>query len=199
MEGRATTWGLRIWVLLVLGFLLLPIVLIMIYAFNPSTIQSWPISGFTLRWFSLTLKDPQVQQAFLLSIKAGLAATVIALIDLFLVAHLHRDLRDGGRGLGGRGFGIARKTDTAKGAPEDLVGRGGARGHGPHDQRSHQRGAVIRSLLSPQGPRPENAEFARGIALYLARRNPEEGTAPAFGDGVSDGVDVAGQYSRELL
>ncbi len=80
MESRWTRLALRIWVALVLAFLFTPIVIIMLYAFNPSRIQSWPLPGFTLKWFPLTWHDPAVRDSLLLSIKAGLAATAIALI-----------------------------------------------------------------------------------------------------------------------
>jgi putative spermidine/putrescine transport system permease protein len=71
--------GLRLWVALVLAFLFVPLVLILLYAFNPSNIQSWPIPGLTLRWFRVTWRDPQVRSALLLSVKAGLVSTGIAL------------------------------------------------------------------------------------------------------------------------
>jgi putative spermidine/putrescine transport system permease protein len=80
METRGLRVALRIWVALVLLFLFVPIVLIVLYAFNPSNIQSWPISGFTLHWFSVAWNDPQVRSAFLLSVKVGLIATVLALL-----------------------------------------------------------------------------------------------------------------------
>ena len=78
-----TTWtrlALRIWVALVLAFLFVPILLIMLYAFNTSTIQSWPIPGFTFKWFPETWNDPEVREALFLSIRAGLIATAIALV-----------------------------------------------------------------------------------------------------------------------
>ena len=78
-----TTWtrlALRIWVALVLAFLFVPILLIMLYAFNTSTIQSWPIPGFTFKWFPETWNDPEVRDALFLSIRAGLIATAIALV-----------------------------------------------------------------------------------------------------------------------
>jgi putative spermidine/putrescine transport system permease protein len=77
------TWtrlALRIWVALVLAFLFVPILLIMLYAFNTSTIQSWPIPGFTFKWFPETWNDPEVREALFLSIRAGLIATAIALV-----------------------------------------------------------------------------------------------------------------------
>jgi putative spermidine/putrescine transport system permease protein len=80
MESRGLRVALRIWVVLVLAFLFVPIVLIVLYAFNPSNIESWPISGFTLHWFGVAWHDPQVRSAFLLSIRVGLVATVLALL-----------------------------------------------------------------------------------------------------------------------
>ena len=54
MEGVWTRWMLRAWVLVILLFLFIPIFLIFLYAFNTSNIESWPIPGLTLKWFSLT-------------------------------------------------------------------------------------------------------------------------------------------------
>jgi putative spermidine/putrescine transport system permease protein len=80
MEGRTTRVALRIWVALVLAFLFVPIVIIVLYAFNPSNIQSWPIPGLSLKWFALTWRNPEIRAALLLSVKAGLAATAIAML-----------------------------------------------------------------------------------------------------------------------
>jgi putative spermidine/putrescine transport system permease protein len=80
VEGTWTRLALRIWVALVLAFLFVPILIIMLYAFNTSTIQSWPIPGFTFKWFPETWNDPEVREALLLSIRAGLTATAIALV-----------------------------------------------------------------------------------------------------------------------
>ena len=49
METRGTRIGLGIATALVIAFLWLPLLLILAYAFNSSTIQSWPISGFTFQ------------------------------------------------------------------------------------------------------------------------------------------------------
>jgi putative spermidine/putrescine transport system permease protein len=79
MEGRATRIGLRIWTAGVLTFLFVPIVIICVYAFNSSIIQTWPLRGLTVRWFSVAWHDPQVRAALWLSVKAAVAATVVAL------------------------------------------------------------------------------------------------------------------------
>jgi putative spermidine/putrescine transport system permease protein len=80
METRSTRIGLAIATTLVIAFLWLPLLLIMAYAFNSSTIQSWPISGFTLHWFHEAWHDPEARSSLWLSVKVGLAATAIALV-----------------------------------------------------------------------------------------------------------------------
>jgi putative spermidine/putrescine transport system permease protein len=80
VEPKALRVALRIWVALVLAFLFIPIVLIVLYAFNRSNIESWPISGFSLHWFSVAWHDAQVRSAFWLSIRVGLVATGLALL-----------------------------------------------------------------------------------------------------------------------
>jgi putative spermidine/putrescine transport system permease protein len=72
--------GLRVWAALVVVFLWLPIVIMGIYAFNSSNIQSWPIAGFTTHWVSDAWHDEEVREALWLSVKAGLTATAVALV-----------------------------------------------------------------------------------------------------------------------
>jgi putative spermidine/putrescine transport system permease protein len=80
MEGRLARIGLRIWVAGVLLFLFVPIATICLYAFNSSNVQSWPIHGLSTKWFTVAWHDPQVRAAFVLSLKAGLFATAVALL-----------------------------------------------------------------------------------------------------------------------
>ncbi len=80
MEGLATRIGLRVWAVLVLLFLFVPIAIIALYAFNSSNIQSWPIHGLSTKWFSVAWNDPQVRSALVLSLKAGGLATAVALV-----------------------------------------------------------------------------------------------------------------------
>jgi putative spermidine/putrescine transport system permease protein len=71
---------LRVWVALVLLFLFVPIAIVILYAFNSTNVQSWPIKGLSTRWFSVAWHDPQVRSALWLSVKAGLLATAVALV-----------------------------------------------------------------------------------------------------------------------
>jgi putative spermidine/putrescine transport system permease protein len=79
MEGRLARIGLRIWVGAVLAFLFVPIAIICLYAFNSSNVQSWPIAGLSTKWIAVAWHDPQVRSAFLLSLRAAVFATLIAL------------------------------------------------------------------------------------------------------------------------
>ena len=80
MESRATRFGLWTWTVLVVLFLYAPIGIIVLYAFNSSNIQSWPIPGFSTKWFSSTWHNEEVREALVLSLKAALVATSIALV-----------------------------------------------------------------------------------------------------------------------
>ncbi|MGN6796463.1 MAG: ABC transporter permease [Streptosporangiaceae bacterium] len=80
MESTGLKVALRVWVALVLLFLFVPILLIVLYAFDPATVESWPIRGLTWHWFSVAWHDQEVRSAFLLSIRVGLLATGIAIV-----------------------------------------------------------------------------------------------------------------------
>ncbi len=80
METRAVRIGLRVFTFLVVAFLWIPLLIIMLYAFNSSTIQSWPISSYTFHWFRDAWHDQDVRSALWLSVKVGLLATVIAVV-----------------------------------------------------------------------------------------------------------------------
>ncbi|HEX5467413.1 MAG TPA: ABC transporter permease [Gaiellaceae bacterium] len=80
METRAARFGLWTWTALVVLFLYAPIAIIVVYAFNSSNIQSWPIAGFSTKWFTSAWHNSEVRDALVLSLKAALAATAIALV-----------------------------------------------------------------------------------------------------------------------
>jgi putative spermidine/putrescine transport system permease protein len=80
METRGTRIGLWAWALLVFLWLWIPLAIMAVYAFNSSNIQSWPIPGFTTKWFSEAWNDQEVRDALWLSLRAGLLATVVALL-----------------------------------------------------------------------------------------------------------------------
>jgi putative spermidine/putrescine transport system permease protein len=80
VEQRSTRWVLGGWTALVILFLWLPLGLIMVYAFNKSNIQSWPIPGSTTHWFRVAWDATEVRTAIWLSVRAALLATATALV-----------------------------------------------------------------------------------------------------------------------
>ena len=72
--------ALRIASGLVLAFLYLPLIILAIYAFNESRLMAWPPPGLTLHWFGEAAANPEIRSAFVNSIVAASAATLIALV-----------------------------------------------------------------------------------------------------------------------
>jgi putative spermidine/putrescine transport system permease protein len=73
-------WILRIAVWVGLAFIYIPLIVIVLYAFNSSKILAWPPPSWTTHWFSQAFKNEAAREAFFTSIKAGLIATTIALV-----------------------------------------------------------------------------------------------------------------------
>jgi putative spermidine/putrescine transport system permease protein len=80
METRPVRIALRSWAVLVMLFLYIPVGVIFLYAFNPSVLQAWPITGLSTRWFSPVLHDSEIREAFWLSIKAAFFSSLIAML-----------------------------------------------------------------------------------------------------------------------
>jgi putative spermidine/putrescine transport system permease protein len=79
MESRPTRIALIAWSTLVVLFLWIPLALVMLYAFNKSNVESWPITAFTTHWFHAAWTG-EVRTSFWLSVRVGLTATGIALV-----------------------------------------------------------------------------------------------------------------------
>src|SRR5437867_3807344 len=80
MDRRSTHVLLGLWALLVVLFLWVPLALICVYAFNPSNIQSWPIPGFSTKWFTAAWQNREARDALVLSLEAAGLATGVALV-----------------------------------------------------------------------------------------------------------------------
>jgi putative spermidine/putrescine transport system permease protein len=78
--SRRSTVLLRLAIAVGLAFIYIPLIVIFIYAFNASNILEWPPPGLTLDWFPKAIESPSVHEALLTSLKAGLAATAIAIV-----------------------------------------------------------------------------------------------------------------------
>jgi len=78
--SRFARVAFAVWSAGLILFLFVPIAIIVIYAFNPSNVQSWPLGGLSTRWFSSTWHNEEVRHALWLSVRAGLLSTGIALL-----------------------------------------------------------------------------------------------------------------------
>jgi putative spermidine/putrescine transport system permease protein len=78
--SRWSRVAFAVWTVLILLFLFVPIAIIILYAFNPSNIQSWPLKGLSTKWFSSTWHNAEMRHALWLSVRAGLISTAIAIV-----------------------------------------------------------------------------------------------------------------------
>src|ERR671937_188914 len=114
MEARAVRILLRVWAAAVMLFLYVPIVVVLLYAFNRSNIQSWPISSYSLKWFSVAFRDPDVRSSLALSLRTiivGHATFCIVIVYNNVIARLRRtspSLFEASMDLGAHGWTIFR-------------------------------------------------------------------------------------------
>ncbi len=80
IESRLTRVLLRLGAAATLAFIYVPLGVIVLYAFNESVTQGWPIESFSTKWFSVAFEDEDVREALWLSVQAALGATVLAVL-----------------------------------------------------------------------------------------------------------------------
>jgi putative spermidine/putrescine transport system permease protein len=91
VETRGVRLFLRAMTSLSLGFLYLPLVLVVIYAFSKGRGSSWPPELFTTRWFAVAWDDPTVKPALIRSLGVAVVATALALVlGSFAAFAVHR-------------------------------------------------------------------------------------------------------------
>ncbi|BBU54756.1 hypothetical protein KU6B_10210 [Mameliella alba] len=74
-------WGwqlIRLWSLLVYGFMFLPVAVVVLLSFNASQFGSFPMTGFSFRWFVELWNNDAIMRAFRTSIVLGLLTAVIS-------------------------------------------------------------------------------------------------------------------------
>jgi putative spermidine/putrescine transport system permease protein len=80
VEPAGVRIGVRAGGIVVLAFLYVPLVVILLYAFNPVNSQAWPIQGISMKWFAVAWRNPDVREALANSLKAAAGATTLALV-----------------------------------------------------------------------------------------------------------------------
>jgi putative spermidine/putrescine transport system permease protein len=80
MESRAARILIKVASLFALLFLYVPLAIVVLYAFNASIGQKWPIETFTTRWWGVAWRNPDVRESLVNSVQVALIATVISLL-----------------------------------------------------------------------------------------------------------------------
>jgi spermidine/putrescine transport system permease protein len=93
--SRSATWVLRTFFAVVVLFLYAPIVVLLIFSFNDSSVPTFPLSGFTLHWYHAFLTNPDLQHALRTSAEiaalSSLGAVVLGILaSMALVRHRFR-------------------------------------------------------------------------------------------------------------
>lgn len=78
--NRSTKVVLSIITLIVLGFMYVPLFVIIMNSFNAGRVSGWPIPGFSLEWWRKALINPMMHDAVINSIIVASVATAIALV-----------------------------------------------------------------------------------------------------------------------
>ena len=73
--ARVRGWLLRLWVALVMGFLMLPVVVIALASLSRTSYLTVPPRGLTLHWFTVVLADAEYVHAIGFSVLLALVAT----------------------------------------------------------------------------------------------------------------------------
>jgi spermidine/putrescine transport system permease protein len=90
MKRPRIQWGtrtLQLYVLIYILYILLPLAVLVLYAFNTSKYLAWPIQGLSLTWFEQALHDRQLLGALKNSVVIALATTGFSVVIATLFAY----------------------------------------------------------------------------------------------------------------
>ena len=79
-RGRLTRGALSVWAVLVYVFLFAPIVLLVVFSFNANRYGTFPITGWTTKWYAQVFNDYQIRDALQTTIRIALEVTALSTI-----------------------------------------------------------------------------------------------------------------------
>lgn len=79
LSGRTRT-ALGLCTAVVLGFVYVPLLLVVVNSFNTSRTFGWPPDGFTTKWWAAAWESEGARSALMTSVQVALFSTVIALV-----------------------------------------------------------------------------------------------------------------------
>jgi len=82
-----TTIALSVAVTLVVGFLLAPLVVVVLSSITRAGYLSFPPQGFSLQWYKAIPQNPVFLSSFITSLKLGIATTLITVVAGLLAAY----------------------------------------------------------------------------------------------------------------
>src|SRR5436305_14639682 len=77
-RGRLTRGALSLWAVLIYVFLFAPIVLLVVFSFNANRYGTFPITGWTGKWYSQVFHDYQIRDALTTTIRIALEVTAVS-------------------------------------------------------------------------------------------------------------------------
>jgi putative spermidine/putrescine transport system permease protein len=80
MESKTARFFIKAGSVIAMLFLYVPLALVVIYSFNASIGQKWPIEEFTTKYWTLAWKSPEVREALVNSTLVATMATLLALV-----------------------------------------------------------------------------------------------------------------------
>src|SRR6185437_8887185 len=95
--SRTARWLLRLGMIIGLGFIYVPLAIVLINSFNGDRTFAWPPPSWTTDWWSRAWDNAGARSALWTSVKAGLFATLVALVLGTLVSFAVQRYRFFGR------------------------------------------------------------------------------------------------------
>ena len=80
MKPDLATHGWRLFILLVIGFLITPLILVVLFSFNSSALTSLPLTGFTLDWYRRLFANESFWPALTNSLIIGFTVAVSSVV-----------------------------------------------------------------------------------------------------------------------
>lgn len=101
MTGAPRPWGnavricLLVYVGLLTAYILAPVFSLILFSFQAGQIQSFPIEGYSLRWYRTAIEDSSYREGLFNSLLVGTAASSLAVLLGFCTAHTLSRFRSG--------------------------------------------------------------------------------------------------------
>lgn len=65
---------------LVMAFIYFPMLIVVLYSFNPETVNAFPMKGFSLKWYGQLFENTSLLTSLKISVLIGLGGTFVALV-----------------------------------------------------------------------------------------------------------------------